>query len=413
MGQSSYSERMLHRVNLDAVGGVEVSFLQYAEFRQALGIADTVVPGDSVHPRFGDALAAPLQTLWREQFKHWHGVRLPRAFRGLRARWAAHCIRPYAPSVILAWNHIGSRQVADIANAARLPLIHYEHGEAWREQARHAGAFFDQVDGAIVNSFAAERMLALRWGWQGPVERVYYSCDGVRAIDAARGAPPSDRPIRIGAAARMIELKGHRIALHTVKVLRDEHGLDVTLAIAGTGAEESALHAESKRLGLTDIVDFKGSVPDMAAFYDEIDLMLVPSMVEPFGRTSMEAQARGCPLIVTAVDGLPETLEPGNTAAQVVPDWSLDEYKKELGGNVESVLPWAYDPVSDQLIQPRAVSPARLATAIRELVTDENAYRDASLSGLRNANKRFLPELYGPAVDAAVASLVRVGKQRT
>ncbi|MBS63832.1 glycosyltransferase family 4 protein [Salinisphaera sp.] len=411
MSESTYTKPMLHRVNLDAVGGVEVSFLQYALFRRAKGTADTVIPGEAVHERFVEAIGAPLNTLWRASLKRGYGIRLPRAFRRLRARRAAQLIRPYHPSVILAWNHIGNRDIADIARSTGLPLIHYEHGEAWRPHAPYAADFFRQVNGAIVNSFAAERMLALRWGWQGPVERVYYSCDGVRAIDAARAAPPSDRPLRIGAAARMIELKGHRIALHTLKLLREAHGLDVTLAIAGTGAEENVLHAESKRLGLDDVVDFKGSVPNMAAFYDEIDLMLVPSMVEPFGRTSMEAQARGCPLIVSAVDGLPETLEEGNTAAQVVPDWSLDEYQKELGGNVESVLPWAYDPAKDELVQPKAVSPDRLAAAVQRLVTDDKAYREASLSGLRNANARFLPELYGPAVDAAVANLVRSGER--
>jgi len=406
MGQPTFSAPMLHRVNLDAVGGVEVSFLQYAQFRRQQSMADTVVVGENVHPRFAAALEPPIRAIWRSSFKRWHGLRLPRGFRGLRARQAARQIASKRPAAILAWNHIGNREIADIAQATDLPLIHYEHGEAWRPDARHAGLFFSRLSGAIVNSYAAERMLALRWGWQGAIERVYCSCDGVLPLDAARLASPMPGRIRLGAAARMIELKGHRIALHAVKILREQHGLNATLIIGGTGEEEQALHAESRRLGLTDFVEFKGSVANMANFYDNIDAMLVPSMVEPFGRTSMEAQARGCPLIVTAVDGLPETLEAGNTGAQVVPDWSLEEYNSELGGNVGSVLPWAYSPVSDELIRPRAVSPDRLALAVCALVGDDKTYRSASLSGLRNANARYLPEWYGPAIDDAMKRLV-------
>lgn len=406
MDRTSYTEPMLHRVNLDAVGGVEVSFLQYALFRRQNDLGDTVVLGDSIHPRFTEALGEPFATIWRASFKRWHGLRMPRTFRRLRAKRAAQLVAAYRPSVILAWNHIGNREIADMADMVRLPLIHYEHGEAWRPHARYAQEFFNRVDGAIVNSYAAERMLTLRWNWSGPTQRVYYSCDGVLPCEAARTRLPENRPIRIGSAARMVELKGHRIALHTLKVLRDQHNIDATLSVAGTGEEEESLHAEAKRLALTDVVEFRGSVADMAAFYDDIDIMLVPSMIEPFGRTSMEAQARGCPLVVTAVDGLPETLEADNLSAQVVPDWSLEEYAGELGGSVESVLPWAYDPQSDELIRPRAVSPGRLANAVRTLLEDRVSYHAASLSGLRNANARFLPQAYGPAVDAAVNRLM-------
>lgn len=408
MNERNYPERLLHRINLDAIGGVEVSFLHYQAYRQLRSSADSVLVGESVLPRFEAALNEPIRTIWRSSLKHWHGIRLPRAARRLRARHAARVIESSRPQAILAWNHIGNREIADIAKASHLPLLHYEHGEAWRPSARDAPFFFAQVTGVIANSFAAERMMALRWGWQGPTERVYYGFDDVLPLEAARKAKPRGNRVRLGSAARMIELKGHRIALYTLLTLRETHGIDATLAIAGSGEQESSLRAETERLGLSGSVEFEGPVADMADFYDRLDVMLVPSMVEPFGRTSMEAQARGCPVIVTAVDGLPETLERGNSVAQVTPDWTLQEYAVELGGDISTILPWAYDPNSDQLIEPRAVSPDRLADAVRALLESDEVYSEASLSGLRNARARFMPEDYGPAVDEAVAKLLAV-----
>lgn len=402
---------LIHRLNLNVVGGVEVSFAQYARHRQALGASDTVIVGDGVHPRFAPAVAAPMRAVSRGQFKRWHGLRLPRFARGLRARQGARLAASGGERALIGWDSIGNREILDIAHHANLPLIHYEHGQAWRPEVRHAAAFFEQACGVIANSHAAERILALRWGWQGPTQRVYCTVDAVLGPDAARPALPRDRPLRLGSAARMVEVKGHRIALHALKVLRDEHNVDARLAIAGTGEGEVALRAETARLGLTGAVQFKGAVADMAAFYDAIDVMLVPSLLEPFGRTSIEAQARGCPVIVTAVDGLPETLAAGApAAASIVPEWSLADYARELGGDAGAVWPWVYDPQTDDLIRPRAVTPDRLAQAVCALTATDDLYHRASRSGLEHVRARFTAGNYGPDVDTAIIDLLAAGR---
>lgn len=401
---------LIHRLNLNVVGGVEVSFAQYAAHRQALGAVDTVIVGDDINPRFRPAVEAPLRAVSRRQFRWWRGLRLPRVARGLRARNAmARAVRG-DEAAFVGWDSIGNREILDIARRARLPLIHYEHGQAWRPEVRHARAFFEETRGVIVNSRAAERVLALRWGWSGPTERVYCAVDTVLTAEAARPGPPHDRPLRLGSAARMVEAKGHRIALHALKVLRVEHGIDARLTIAGTGEGDTALRAETRLLGLDDVVHFEGAVADMAAFYDVIDLMLVPSLLEPFGRTSIEAQARGCPVVVTAVDGLPETLGPDMPeAACVMPEWSLADYARELGENTATIWPWVYDPLTDDLIRPRAVTPDRLARAVVTLIETDGLYHRASRSGLAHARARFMASDYGPAVDAAIMRLVATG----
>lgn len=372
-----------------------------------LGAADTVIVGDGVQPRFAPAVAAPLRAVSRSDFKRFHGLRLPRFARRLRARQAVRLVVSGNERALIGWDSIGNREILDIAHRARLPLIHYEHGQAWRPEVRHADAFFRQACGVITNSFAAERILALRWGWQGPTQRVYCTVDAALSPQGARQAPAGGRPLWLGSAARMVELKGHRIALHALKVLRDTHDVDARLAIAGSGEGEPGLRAEARRLGLSEHVQFKGSVADMAGFYDAIDVMLVPSMLEPFGRTSIEAQARGCPVIVSAVDGLPETLAPDTpTAAAVVPEWSLADYARELGGDVATIWPWVYDPQADDLIRPRALAPDRLARAVLALTETDEIYSRASRAGLNNVQARFMGDDYGATVDDAITRLL-------
>jgi glycosyltransferase involved in cell wall biosynthesis len=61
--------------------------------------------------------------------------------------------------------------------------------------------------------------------------------------------------------------------------------------------------------GLTDKVRFVGHCDDMPAAFLAAHVAVVPSLVpETFGRTSIEAQAMGCPVIVSDLGALPETL---------------------------------------------------------------------------------------------------------
>lgn len=397
---------LIVRLNLDVVGGAEVCFAQYAAHRQALNAADTVIVGETVHPRFAAAIEPPLRAVSRRGFRLWHGLRLPRAARRLRARNAVRQAVRGNEAALVGWNSIGNRQIVDIARLADLPLVHYEHGQAWRPTVRNARAYLDAAHGVIANSHAAERMLALRWGWHGPTVRVYCAIDAIRPVEAARLAPPRNRALWLGSVGRMVEFKGHRLALYTLKVLRDERGIDARLAIAGTGECEAALHAEAARLGLSHVVRFEGSVADMAAFYDAIDVMLVPSLREPFGRTSIEAQARGCPVIASAVDGLPETLGAGAHArALVVPEWSLAEYSNELGVGADIGVDRVYDPQGDDLMRPRAPTPDQLAGAVAALIETDTTYHHASRIGLQHVGERFKLADYGPAVDHAVSRL--------
>ena len=54
-----------------------------------------------------------------------------------------------------------------------------------------------------------------------------------------------------------------------------------------------------------------GAVDDVAAFLASVDAVVVPSRWEAFGQVALEARAAGRPVIVTAVDGLIEQVEPG------------------------------------------------------------------------------------------------------
>lgn len=74
-------------------------------------------------------------------------------------------------------------------------------------------------------------------------------------------------------------------------------------------------------LGLSSVVRFGGSVDDAAQWYDELDVLLVPSHCESFGFPVVEALASGVPVVASRIaaleefGGLVRLAEPGDVAA--------------------------------------------------------------------------------------------------
>ena len=73
------------------------------------------------------------------------------------------------------------------------------------------------------------------------------------------------------------------------------------LIFAGDGPQRAALEAEAARLGVTPRVKFLGFVNQSAlpALYTSADVLVLPSIYEPFAVVVNEAMCCGCPVIVS------------------------------------------------------------------------------------------------------------------
>ena len=73
------------------------------------------------------------------------------------------------------------------------------------------------------------------------------------------------------------------------------------LIFAGDGPQRAALEAEAAKLGITQRVKFLGFVNQSAlpALYTSADMLVLPSIYEPFAVVVNEAMCCGCPVIVS------------------------------------------------------------------------------------------------------------------
>jgi glycogen(starch) synthase len=126
----------------------------------------------------------------------------------------------------------------------------------------------------------------------------------------ARFAAPDDRLVLL--VGRLVHEKGFHLALDALAPVIRRLG-DVRFAVAGTGTAEAELKRQARRLRLTRDGTFLGWVGDgmLHSLYRVADLVIVPSIYEPFGLVALEAMASGCLCVVADTGGLREVV-PGD-----------------------------------------------------------------------------------------------------
>ncbi len=89
---------------------------------------------------------------------------------------------------------------------------------------------------------------------------------------------------------------------------------DVHLVIAGTGSYESALVEQARDLIESDRITITGWLPhaDLTALQAAADVIVVPSLYEPFGLVALEAGALDVPVVVADTGGLTDVVDGGD-----------------------------------------------------------------------------------------------------
>jgi L-malate glycosyltransferase len=164
------------------------------------------------------------------------------------------------------------------------------------------------------------------------------------AVDPRRFDPgaldPADARARLGldqlapviaVIGQISPHKGQADAIRALEIVSRAHP-DARLLLVGSvkfnsaatrfdnRAYSDALAALAQRLGVSNAVRFLGERSDIAAVLAAVDVALVPSWYEPFGRVALEAMIMGVPVIATAVGGTREVVTDGVDGLVLAPE---------------------------------------------------------------------------------------------
>jgi len=206
----------------------------------------------------------------------------------------------------------------------------------------------------------------------GRIRLIY---NGVPSAPAPLRPPQRSRPIRLAVVGRLSPRKAPHVALEAVRRIADRQ--DVVVELAGTafaGYEwyEAQLRRTAAGPDLAGRVVFSGYCSPVWPVLERADIVLAPSVQEPFGNVVVEAQLAGRPVVAAAAYGHLESVTDEETGLLVPPG-----------------------------------DAAAMAAAVERLIT-EPALADRLAERARaEAHRRFAVPRYGREIVAVVESVTR------
>lgn len=175
----------------------------------------------------------------------------------------------------------------------------------------------DAVKAHIINEFGVnpEKVKVI---YNGINNRLYIANSLKKTI--------SDTPIVLGFVGRLSKEKGFDLLIAACRGLLSD-GFKFTLVIAGSGEmQKEALEFQAE---FPLITKFYGVVSNISIIYGEIDILILPSRVDPFPFTILECGFFKVPVIASRVDGIKEMIEDGRSG-RLIPSENIQSLKMAI-----------------------------------------------------------------------------------
>jgi glycosyltransferase involved in cell wall biosynthesis len=114
----------------------------------------------------------------------------------------------------------------------------------------------------------------------------------------------------VGWVGRMTGVKRTDDVLEALRLLR-RRGVDAVLLMVGDGPDREHVEERASQLGIVRHCLFLGYQEDVSGWYRAFDAMILPSANEGTPVVVIEALAAGCPVVATAVGGVPDVVREG------------------------------------------------------------------------------------------------------
>lgn len=193
------------------------------------------------------------------------------------------------------------------------------------------------ADRVVAVSGYTKNMVAEKYG--APQSKINVVHNGIDADDAVVVTDPEQHVHALKKSGNSIVLFVGRLTLQkgpdyflrmAKRVL--EQKKDVVFVVSGSGDMEKQIINQAAYLGISDKVLFVGFLRNhaLARMYAMADLVVMPSVSEPFGIVPLEALLNGTPVLLSKQSGVREVIK----NALVADFWDIDE----MANNILAVI---------------------------------------------------------------------------
>ncbi len=222
---------------------------------------------------------------------------------------AVACFTGYVRKTFWIVRRAAKKAKAAFLFGADATTLEARDGSVWKKWVKRVGwpMIFRMADQVIVPSSGAKELMQSLGIAEERITLTPYSVDNdwwmAQAASVDRGK--ARRELGLGDKERAIlfcaKLQPWKRPMDLLRAYAMAQLQDSRLLFAGEGPQKAELVAEAERLGISDQVEFLGFVNQSAlpVLYKLVDLMILPSVYEPFAVVVNEAMCCGCPVMVS------------------------------------------------------------------------------------------------------------------
>lgn len=265
-----------------------------------------------------------------------------RAFDFNVLRKIRHTIRDFRPDIIQTHNVKSHFLVWLTREFRHYPWIAFQHGYTWPDFKMRVYNKLDRIslpEAHTVVTVCGPFADALE---KNGVKRdhiliVHNSVQPFRAsspevvADLRKNLNIDQNTVVLLAVGRLSREKGHADLLRALAVIQQQVSIPKpVLVIVGDGPERGNLQNLTAELKIGERVIFVGQQSDVTRYYSLAEIVALPSHTEGSPNVLLEAMSAGKAIVATAVGGVPEIAEDGNTALLVQPH-TPERFAEALG----------------------------------------------------------------------------------
>lgn len=151
------------------------------------------------------------------------------------------------------------------------------------------------------------------------------------------------KPVKLVAAGRFTLAKNYRLMLEAIHILKNEYAIPFSLSIFGSGELKNEIITQVKSLGLSDVVELKGFVPNLAEQLEDFDIFIMSSNREGLGNVLIEALAAGLRIVSTDCPSGPSEILSGGRFGKLTPVNDARMFAQTIAETINQ--PYTIDPV--------------------------------------------------------------------
>ena len=253
-------------------------------------------------------------------------------------------------------------------------IIIHERGTSWNLNSKfsHRLKFISsKCDKIIVNSKATKFLIINKFNLHHIVSKIEVIYNGIN-IENNHNIRESfsnkkKQIFKVGFIGRIETPKSVHTLIDVANILKNKKNHYIyEFIIAGDGNLLNFIKDYAKDI---PNIKFIGFVKDHKLFFKQINLLLVPSIREPFGNIILEAGICKIPVIASFIDGIPEIIDNNLNGILIEPNKPV--FENVFFSDQISKPEYVFSPILNKLIPPKEIDPNTLALKLIEVSEDD------------------------------------------